>query len=76
MAQKEKMPDSSGQKPLFRNIDADDDDPEVTEIESFCVNCEKQVRLLLLNFDSALFRQNVMWLIFLLICSLLILKMT
>lgn len=42
MAQKEKMPDSSGQKPLFRNIDADDDDPEVTEIESFCVNCEKQ----------------------------------
>lgn len=27
-------------KPLFRDIDADD--PEVTEIESLCVNCEKQ----------------------------------
>ncbi|WAR05600.1 ZPR1-like protein [Mya arenaria] len=29
-------------KPLFRNINAEEDDPEVTEIESLCVNCEKQ----------------------------------
>ncbi|KAL3886872.1 hypothetical protein ACJMK2_026833 [Sinanodonta woodiana] len=29
-------------KSLFRNIDASDDDPEVTEIESLCVNCMKQ----------------------------------
>ena len=32
-------------QPLFRDIAADDDDPEITEIESFCVNCEDQVRL-------------------------------
>ena len=39
------MTDSLNEKhvTLFRNIDADDEDPEVTEIESFCVNCEKQV---------------------------------
>lgn len=29
-------------KPLFRDINADDADPEVTEIESLCVNCEEQ----------------------------------
>lgn len=29
--------------PLFRHIDADDD-PEVTEIESLCMNCHEQVR--------------------------------
>ena len=31
--------------PLFRDINADDADPEVTEIESLCVNCEEQVTL-------------------------------
>ncbi|XP_050413365.1 zinc finger protein ZPR1 [Patella vulgata] len=29
-------------KPLFRDITAEDDDPEITEIESLCVNCEEQ----------------------------------
>lgn len=28
-------------KPLFRDIAADDDDPEITEIESLCFNCEE-----------------------------------
>lgn len=28
---------------LFRDINADDEDPEVTEIESVCMNCEEQV---------------------------------
>ena len=28
---------------IFRDINADDDAPEVTEIESLCVNCEEQV---------------------------------
>ena len=30
-------------KPLFRDINADEDDSEVTEIESLCVSCEKNV---------------------------------
>lgn len=29
-------------KPLFRDIHADDDDPEITEIESLCMSCESQ----------------------------------
>lgn len=28
---------------MFQNISADD--PDVTEIESYCVNCEKQVNI-------------------------------
>ncbi|XP_050360188.1 zinc finger protein ZPR1 isoform X1 [Nymphalis io] len=37
------------QKPLFRDLTAEDPDPEVTEIESFCVNCHANgmTRLLL-----------------------------
>lgn len=31
-------------KPLFRNLMADDPEPEATEIESLCVNCGKNVR--------------------------------
>ena len=39
-----KMTDSEeNKKVLFRDIDADDDDPEVTEIESLCINCHEQV---------------------------------
>ena len=30
-------------KPLFRDITADDYDPEITEIESLCMKCEEQV---------------------------------
>ncbi|KAH9500370.1 nucleolar zinc-finger protein [Bulinus truncatus] len=29
-------------KPLFRDITAEDYDPEITELESLCVNCEEQ----------------------------------
>lgn len=29
-------------QPLFRDITADEDEPEITEMESLCVNCEKQ----------------------------------
>ncbi|XP_059142030.1 zinc finger protein ZPR1-like [Physella acuta] len=29
-------------KPLFRDITAEDYDPEITEMESLCVNCEEQ----------------------------------
>lgn len=32
----------SQSKQLFRPIDGGDDDPEITEIESYCVNCEDQ----------------------------------
>merc|ERR1712212_586591 len=36
-------------KPLFRDLDADDEIPEITEVESLCLNCEEQgtTRLLL-----------------------------
>lgn len=37
------MADSEDNKVLFRDINADTNEPEVTEIESFCVNCEDQV---------------------------------
>ncbi|KAK3912499.1 Zinc finger protein ZPR1 [Frankliniella fusca] len=39
----------TGKKPLFRDINADDPDPEATEIESLCLNCGKNgiTRLLL-----------------------------
>lgn len=30
-------------KPLFRDINADDPDPEATEIESLCMNCHETV---------------------------------
>merc|ERR1711936_772490 len=29
-------------KPLFRDLDADDEIPEITEVESLCLNCEEQ----------------------------------
>lgn len=33
----------TSKKPLFRDIDADDPDPETTEIESLCLNCGENV---------------------------------
>ena len=39
------MSGTEDNRPLFRDINADDADPEVTEIESLCVNCEEQVTL-------------------------------
>lgn len=30
-------------KPIFRDLTADDPEPETTEIESLCMNCEKNV---------------------------------
>lgn len=32
------------QVPLFRELNADDEDPETTEIESCCMNCYENVR--------------------------------
>lgn len=37
----------SENKPLFRNLDANDPDPETTEIESLCMNCGENVRYIL-----------------------------
>jgi zinc finger protein len=31
------------ERPIFRNLDPDDPDPEATEVESMCMNCEKNV---------------------------------
>ena len=36
---------SDDKKGMFRDIDADDEDPEITEIESLCMRCEEQVML-------------------------------
>lgn len=43
------MAENETEKPLFRDINADDEEQEVTEIESLCLNCYKQgmTRLLL-----------------------------
>lgn len=34
---------SGGSLPIFRNLTADDPEPETTEIESLCVNCGENV---------------------------------
>lgn len=34
------------ERPLFRDLNADDPNPEITEIESYCMNCEKNVSFL------------------------------
>jgi len=33
---------AESKKPLYREIDADDDVPEITEVESMCMSCEEQ----------------------------------
>lgn len=42
--------DSSTVKSLYRDINADDEDPEIMEIESYCVNCEQNVSMYILLF--------------------------
>ena len=32
-----------GQKPLFQDLNAEDESQQVTEIESLCLNCHEQV---------------------------------
>jgi hypothetical protein len=34
---------SGGSLPIFRNLTADDPEPETTEIESLCMNCGENV---------------------------------
>ncbi|XP_057300866.1 zinc finger protein ZPR1-like [Hydractinia symbiolongicarpus] len=43
------MTETAPNKPLFRDINADDDDPEITEMESLCMQCHESgtTRLLL-----------------------------
>ncbi|XP_004518881.1 zinc finger protein ZPR1 [Ceratitis capitata] len=47
--EQEKLQNKGEIKPIFRNIDGDDPDPETTEIESACMNCFRsgKTRLLL-----------------------------
>lgn len=40
-------PDNVVPKPLFRDLNAEDLDPETSEIESLCLNCEKNVSTIL-----------------------------
>lgn len=49
MAEIQKEIDDGKPKPIFRDLKADDPEPETTEIESLCVNCSKNgvTRLLL-----------------------------
>lgn len=32
-------------KPIFRNLTADDPEPEATEVDSLCVNCGENVSI-------------------------------
>lgn len=43
MAENQKDVPEEIAKPIFRNLTADDPEPETTEIESLCVNCGKNV---------------------------------
>ena len=38
-------------EPIFRDISADDDKPEVTELESLCLACHENVSLLILSTE-------------------------
>lgn len=48
------------EEPLFRNISADDPDPEVTEIESACMNCFQTGRTRLLLTKIPFFKEVVL----------------
>ena len=41
------MSDATNSKPVFRELNADDPEPETTEITSLCVNCGEDVNILL-----------------------------
>lgn len=41
--------DNLSKKPLFRDLDPEDKEPESTEIESLCVNCGSNVSQLFIN---------------------------
>lgn len=47
-------------KPLFRDITADDYDPEITELESLCINCEEQGITRLLLTKIPFFREVIL----------------
>lgn len=38
---------TTDERPIFRNLDGDDPDPETTVIKSLCMNCYKEVKNLL-----------------------------
>ena len=42
-AKKDEKCGGDAKKPLFRELNADDDEPEASQIESLCVNCEESV---------------------------------
>lgn len=42
----------TAKKPLFRDIDGDDPDPEATVIESLCLNCGEDVCYAEVSFPS------------------------
>ena len=39
--------ESKSEGPLFKDLNADDPEPETTEIESLCVECEEMVSCLI-----------------------------
>lgn len=43
MAGDQKQSTEAKAKPIFRDLSAEDPEPETTEIESLCMNCEKNV---------------------------------
>jgi len=47
------------QKPLFRDINADDDDTEITEMESLCMQCEENGRTRMLLTKIPFFKEII-----------------
>lgn len=41
--------ESEKPKPLFKSLNADDPEPETTEIESLCLNCGENVSFIFIS---------------------------
>lgn len=37
--------ENTAEKPIFRDLTGEDPDPEATQIESLCMNCEQNVSI-------------------------------
>lgn len=47
----DKHTDTKKSQPIFRELNADDPEPEATVIESLCVNCGKNVSIRLEEYN-------------------------
>lgn len=49
------MSSETEHKPIFRDLQADDPDPETTEISSLCFNCGEEVSVQLIQITSDIY---------------------